>query len=224
MLERRARPGDEARARTLDDQAGETFARLGMEPLAPAGCAPTLRLTGAPPSLEREGDYWSLAGADPPVRLRDSDGLRYLDHLLRHPGVEFHAADLLPLGRRGGDADAPLDGDAGPLLDGAAKAAYRRRLEDLRETVAEAEGFSDATRAARARAEMEQIAAELARAVGLGGRDRNAASAAERARVNVTLRIRNALKRIGELSPRLGHELGACIRTGLFCSYQPPPR
>ena len=39
---------------------------------------------------------------------------------------------------------------------------------------------------------------EMARAVGLGGRDRRAGSAAERARLNVTRAIKSALQKISE--------------------------
>jgi hypothetical protein len=60
--------------------------------------------------------------------------------------------------------------------------------------------------------------------VGLGGRDRRAASSAERARVNVTRAIRAALGRIAEHSPALGRHLEATVRTGTFCSYVPDPR
>ncbi len=70
---------------------------------------------------------------------------------------------------------------------------------------------------------MEAIAAELSGAVGLGGRDRKAASSAERARVNVTRAFRSALKRISDQDPGLGRYLESCVRTGAFCSYRPDP-
>lgn len=82
-------------------------------------------------------------------------------------------------------------GDAGALLDAQAKAAYRRRLQDLRADADEAEAMGDGERAARARQEIDALAHELARAVGLGGRDRRAAAPAERARVNVSRAIKN---------------------------------
>jgi hypothetical protein len=67
------------------------------------------------------------------------------------------------------------------------------------------------------------IARELARSVGLGGRDRRAASAAERARVSVTRAIRHALARIHVHAPRLGAHLDHAIRTGTYCAYRPDP-
>ncbi len=64
---------------------------------------------------------------------------------------------------------------------------------------------------------------ELARAVGLGGRDRPVASAAERARVTVTVRIKKTLAKITRCHPGLGHHLTTTIKTGRCCSYCPDP-
>ena len=44
--------------------------------------------------FRREGHYWTVAYAEQVVRLKDSRGLRYLAHLLRHPGQEILAIDL----------------------------------------------------------------------------------------------------------------------------------
>jgi hypothetical protein len=42
-----------------------------------------------------EGEYWTIAYEGQTCRLRDSKGLRYLAHLLRHPAERFSAADLI---------------------------------------------------------------------------------------------------------------------------------
>ena len=127
-----------------------------------------------------------------------------------------------------GDADVEArragDGDAGALLDPQAKREYRTRLEDLRAEIEEAESFNDPERAARAREEMEFIARELSSAVGLGGRDRKAASNAERARVNVTRAVKGVIRRIAAEDESLGRELETTVHTGYFCRYEPDPR
>jgi non-specific serine/threonine protein kinase len=114
--------------------------------------------------------------------------------------------------------------DAGPALDGRARAQYRGRLATLRAQLEEAERFDDALKAAELREEIHFIAAEVARSVGLGGRDRPAASVAERARVNVRRAIQATLKRIAAGDPELGRYLETTIRTGTFCRYAPDPR
>jgi len=75
-------------------------------------------------------------------------------------------------------------------------AAYRQRLLDLDEELAESERLADLGRREMLQAEREALLAELARAVGLGGRTRSAGSATERARVNVQRRIKDAVARI----------------------------
>jgi hypothetical protein len=112
--------------------------------------------------------------------------------------------------------------DTVPLLDAQAREAYRRRLGELEDDLEQARSWADPERAARAEAEIDALVDELARAAGLGGRDRAAPSPAERARVSVTKAIRNALKTIARHSPALGDHLAASVHTGRFCSYAPP--
>jgi len=157
-----------------------------------------------------------------------------LGELLRNPGRELFALDLAQAEKErvGGDArsleggSAALrgPGDAGPLLDARAKAEYRRRLEDLREDLDEAERLNDPERAAKAREEIGFLTDELVRATGLGGRDRKAASAVERARQSVTVAIRTTIDKITENSPALGGHLAATVKTGKFCVYAPDGR
>lgn len=45
--------------------------------------------------FRREGEYWTIVYQDTVLRLRDSRGLRYIAHLLRHPGTRFAARDLM---------------------------------------------------------------------------------------------------------------------------------
>jgi hypothetical protein len=69
--------------------------------------------------------------------------------------------------------------------------------------------------------EMQQLVGQLAAAFGLGGRDRRAASAAERARLNVTRALRAAPARLTEALPEAGAALDRRVRTGLYCAYEP---
>jgi hypothetical protein len=220
--------------RTL--RAAQAGGSVSAEPAAAAAAAPDLSRN----VFRQEGEYWTVVFDGSVVRLRDAKGLRYLARLLAHPGREFHAVDLeaaaegqqgqvAPVGPRGRDGGGELAvrpdlGDAGALLDATAKAAYRARLGELRAELEEAEGFNDPARATKARQEMDFLVGELARAVGLGGRDRRAASHAERARLNATRAIRAAMANLAEANPALGRHLSATIRTGRYCSYTPDPR
>lgn len=189
-------------------------------------------------TFHREGHYWTVAYDGSLVRLRDSKGLGYLSRLLTNPGREFHVVDMegeqsraAPAASGPGRRSVPAEleerpdlGDAGELLDAQAKAEYRARLEDLRAELDEAESYNDPVRAAKIKEEIDFIVSEIARAVGLGGRDRRAASHAERARLNVTRAIKAALDNIVRNHPSLGLHLRSTIRTGRYCSYTPDPR
>jgi hypothetical protein len=171
-----------------------------------------------------EGEYWTIAHAGRVLRLRDTRGLRFLAHLLQRPDSEVLAIDLVQTtaGEPGGVRSTSTSGGAGALLDARAKADYRRRLADLESEREEAERFADVERASRANDEIEVISQELSRAVGIGGRDRPASDDAERARVLVTVRVREALRRIADGAPELGAHLSAFVKTGRYCCYRPP--
>ena len=211
-------------------RAGIASARRTPEPSTDSSAAEVT--TGV---FAREGDYWTISYAGSETRLKDTKGLRYIAQLLKVPGREVHVLDLatsvegsLPqsIGPRVEHDDLSSDGfgDAGVILDATAKAAYKQRLVDLREDLEEAEGFNDPERAARAQEEIDALISQLAGGVGLGGRDRKAASQAEKARVNITKSVKEALKRIDENHGQLGDHLRATIRTGAYCAYVPDPR
>jgi tetratricopeptide (TPR) repeat protein len=171
-------------------------------------------------TFRRTGDHWLIAYADRSVTIRDLRGLAYLERLLREPGREMHVLDLAAPA-----AGAVLQiGDAGVLLDDEAKTAYKRRIAEIEEDIAEAEALGDDARAVRAKVEREFLVRELSRAVGLGGRDRRAAAASERARASVTQAVRLAIARIAEHHPPLGEHLARTIRTGTYCVYLSDPR
>jgi hypothetical protein len=160
------------------------------------------------------------------VRLRDTKGLRYLAALVASPGVERHALDLvdrvegvaLP-----GGVDRRALGDAGSLLDARARTAYRHRIEQLRGEADDALAAGRLETAEACQSELDQLVAQLAAAFGLGGRDRRAASATERARLNVTRALRTAITGLTEALPEAGRALDRRVRTGLFCVYAPEP-
>ena len=183
---------------------------------------------GPPPAggvevFRREGDYWSVAFGGLTVRVRDLKGMRYLARLLADPGREHHVLDLVAAETGSGAAGLRHStlGDAGEMLDARAKDAYRRRLLDIEDDIEQALSRGEDERAAQADREREFLVRELARAVGLGGRDRRATSSSERARVAVTRAIRQAIRRVAEHHPELGAHLDDAVRTGAYCAYAP---
>jgi len=185
-----------------------------------------------------EGEIWAIAYDGTKVLMKPSRGLALIAQLLGQPGREIAASELvgrifpaaglrasIEIGAQtSGGLTAGGTDDAGELLDAPARTAYKRRLVELREELAEAEQNNDIGRCERLRTEIEFLTVELARAVGLGGRARRAGSHAERARINVTRTIAAALAKIAACHPALGAHLSRTIHTGTFCSYAPDPR
>ena len=234
--------GNDARALLEFQAAHAAFERIGADFQA-ARAEHAIAERPAPPMasdaretenvFRREGDYWSVAFEGHIAHLRDAIGVRYLARLLGNPGQEFHVLDLVGL-LHGAPAETVHvvepgltcrdASDAGEMLDPRAKDAYRRRLTEIEDDLEEARALGDVSRVEQATAERDFLARELSRAVGLGGRDRRAGSAAERARASVTRAVRQAIARIRAHHPPLAAHLERTIRTGTYCAYLPDPR
>jgi tetratricopeptide (TPR) repeat protein len=178
---------------------------------------PVAALPRAELTLHRDGETWVVGAGDRSIRLRDSKGMRLLARLVAERGRELHVLDL----EHEGGAAGIDRGDAGEILDPDARAQYRERVRALRDEIEEAEQWADPARAERAQDELHAIEDELARAVGLGGRARRSGAAAERARVNVQRRLRDAMRRVAAQDDALGRHLEWAVRTGMYCSYDP---
>jgi len=184
------------------------------------------------------GENWTVGYAGNTFSLRASKGLAYIHRLLGNPREEFHSLDLLsgsgaqftPESSTFETSSTETDlsvgrlGDAGEMLDSKAKQDYKRKLLDLRENLEDVRERGNTERAEEIESEIEFLAREISRAVGLGGRDRRAGSAAERARLNVTRAIKAALQKISEHHQALAELLEKSIKTGSYCSYSPTPR
>jgi predicted ATPase/type II secretory pathway predicted ATPase ExeA len=202
--------------------------------------SPTPSPQSLTPSLFRcEGEYWTLSFAGVTCRLKEARGLHYIAHLLQHPHQDFHVLTLISaragLSEKTSEAPSFQDpsisfdhvegfSDAGEVLDSQARAAYKQRLAELREELAEAQTFHDLGRSEQLTAEIDFLTHELTRAFGLGGRARRVGAPAERARVNITRAIKIALRKIVEHHPALGQHLASTIKTGAYCSYTPDVR
>jgi len=195
--------------------------RLTEEALADVGDGTQLATPGAPSAsgeFRRAGRLWHLAWRGETATVPDSKGMRDLATLLSTPGREIAAVDLVEAA-----AGQPVTAgaDTGPQLDSRAREEYRRRLADLEEELAEAEDNADGGRVEVLSEERDFLVAELAGALGLGGRPRTTGDPVERARKAVTMRVGTALKGVAEVHPALARHLRASVSTGRFCSYQP---
>lgn len=233
--------GDELSARLELSSAQQAYADYGAVRRA-ADAAARLSGTGSTPqhidgpavrgTFRIDGPSWLLALAGVEARVKDLKGVRYLHRLVAEPGREFHVLDLVAV-ENGTLHPAEPDrsgthsirrGEPGlPVLDDAARAAYRRRLAEVDEDIEEATRFNDIARLAKAEADRDYLVTEMTRAVGLGDRARTTGVSSERARTSVARSLRYALAEIAARHPAAAEHLRTSVRTGTYCSYQPDP-
>src|SRR5579885_2699442 len=173
------------------------------------------------PAFRLEDGHWTISYAGQVIRLKRLKGLNLIAYLLSRPNQEVHSLELAGLAGLEPGVECAESSDLGPILDSTAKQSYRSRIRELREELEEARSFNDFARAGKLEEEFCVITRELARAVGLGGRDRRPGSQAERSRLRVTSAIRWATSKIAKQHPTLGRLLSQTIRTGTSCSYVP---
>lgn len=193
--------------------AATAAARHSLTPLPPRVRSSRAALVG---ELTRDGAIWHLRWRGAATTVRHSKGVLDIARLLERTGHEIHALDLMnPTGA------APDTGGTGPMLDDAARRAYKKRLEELERDLDDATSMADHAGVELLEQEREHLVAEITRAYGLGGRARTAGDPAERARNAVGMRIATAIKAIATTAPDLARHLDRSIITGRYCSYQP---
>jgi hypothetical protein len=169
--------------------------------------------------FQKQGQTWSLVYEGVPKSVRHSLGMAYIRHLLQNPGAEIHAAALRSAVT--GVEIAHLLGSAGQHLDPTALRSYRERVAEIDRDLADADSDHDLARKEALQADRELVLAELRRAVGLGGRRREAASGRERARTSVSHAVHAAFRAIQKEHEPLWRHLTNSVTVGEILSYRP---
>jgi tetratricopeptide (TPR) repeat protein len=215
LLERRA-AGDRDQAAHLLELAAAAAEAIGLAtldtgPAVESRAAPLLRAT-----FRRDGAVWEIAYSERVVHLPDARGLGDIGYLLARQGEAVSVLELA------GEPGVAATGDRGALaLDDRARREIRAELRRLDDAESEAEAAGDGEGAALVREQRQELAAAVARDLGLGGRSRRVGDPIERARKTVSIRIRRTIAAIGRAHPELGRHLERSIDTGTWCAYRP---
>ena len=179
-----------------------------------------------------DGSAWIVELAGVQARVKDLKGIRYLRRLVGEPGREFHVLDLVAVEHgtlRTGSSQqlgelSHRHGESGlPVIDQAARDAYRRRLADVDEDIEEATQRNDLGRLEKAEADRRYLIRELTSAVGLGGQTRTVGSSSERARTSVARSVHYALNQIADRHAAFAEHVRSSVHTGTYCTYRPDP-
>ncbi|HVY28303.1 MAG TPA: AAA family ATPase [Polyangiaceae bacterium] len=202
--------GEECQMPGLVARAHAHLSGTEAPPVSVARPAAALQLV-----MSKEGELYRLERGGLSVRIRASRGAELLARLVDAPGQEIHVLALAA------DEAPTVESNAGDSVDRSALRQYKARLQELSELLADAEQRADSGRAEALRREQAALEREVSRALGLGGKVRQAGSTSERARVNVQRRLKDTLERVMEASPELGAWLTRSVRTGTYCSFCP---
>lgn len=185
--------------------------KLALELLSSAGpLADAAEGFEASIECRREDSRWVLTMGTRTAAVTDCVGVRYLAVLLDNPGQEIRASEL---------AGLPADFVAHqPVVDSQALAAYRRRLTELEEEIADARG--NEVLLDNAQREYDAITTELLHSQGLGGRVRTFTGSQERARTSVQKAIKRALARLQDADALIADTLARRLTTGFTVVYR----
>jgi len=162
--------------------------------------------------FRKENELWEISYLGQSVMLPEMKGFHNLLALLLRQSEEIHCSELM-------QSESPSEQEE--VFDEKAKNNYKKRMQSLQEDLEEAESLHNHEQAEKISYELDQLIEHLSKATGMGGKTRKLKSPVERSRAAVTLRIRSAIKKIGQAHPDLGKHLTNTVRTGTFCSYQP---
>jgi hypothetical protein len=212
----RGRPGDVDLAVGALHQAAKEARSMGMAQRAEqwweaAGALVDRRDPGAA-LLRHEGDRWTVRVGDHHVIAPDLIGFRYLALLLERPGQDVTALELVrdvELARGRAHAGPP------------SIEAYRRRVREIDEELADIDVERDVARVERLRGEREALRRELLTVLGMVGGERAAAGPGEQARTTVDRAVERALESLAAADAELANELRSTVVTGPLCRYAP---
>jgi hypothetical protein len=213
-LRLRADRGDAELSASLLAEARQDAADLNLA--LPPSPSPSHRGPSAPARIRcrRRGRLWQISLGSRAALVEDVRGMSYLATLLAHPGREVPALELAS------PAAARPQASVQPVLDLAARDAYRDRITRLRQELLAVDS-ANRSRTAAIEHEIGWLEAELGSAQGLFGRSRRFTDDEERARVAVSKAIHRAIGRVEDADPVVGALLRSRVRTGRRCCYLP---
>lgn len=198
----------------------------GARLIASADAEPLLRESGGALRVgasdgcvfQKQGKTWRLVFEGVTRGVRHSNGMDYIAELLRNPNSEIHSARLRDV--VAGERPRAL-GSAGDVLDTEALREIKKRLDANKAEQEEAAELQDEVRQEKLQEEFDALRAAVARAKGLGGRKRQAASDLERARQSVSRAIHRAIRAISREHESLGRHLDVSLKIGDVLVYAP---
>jgi len=164
------------------------------------------------------GEFWRLTFDGQTVYLKDSVGLAYIARLLNEPSRDIPAVSLFA--SRAGIDPRIASGSSGKLLEEADRKKYQNLYREYTEELEQARRNNDLGRIEKLQTQMDGLASEIARAIGLGGRSREKTDA-DKVSKSVSMAVSRDIERVAGEHATLGRHLNAAINYGYTFRYAP---
>jgi hypothetical protein len=195
--------------------------------------------------FRKDGRIWEITFDGKTIRLADTKGLQYINHLISHPNEEVHVSRLVAIARkptatravRKGEIqpDEPSDGPrtsggygasaighGEPMLDRDAISEIKETRQDLLNRIAEAEKNHDEAIAEKLQKELHLLN-KYANKMIYRGKAKTLGNDGDKFRKSVSKCIQATLGKIEQEHPTLWNHFTDSISTGWCCSYKPGP-
>jgi hypothetical protein len=179
--------------------------------------------------FKRAGDTWELMFEGAYFTVKDSKGMAYIRLLLQSPDRTLDSLELIAVSgvttakqiSKEDKAYLALSRDIGEeVLDKRAQSEYKAEIMNFEREIANAERNNDFGKVEILRTQKAEVAEQLLRHTGLGGRSRTFSAASEKARKAVSNAITTALNRINQYSPKMKEHLKTRIVRGKLLSFR----
>ncbi|NUO10401.1 MAG: hypothetical protein HUU08_17380 [Candidatus Brocadia sp.] len=175
------------------------------------------------------GNVWQTVYNGEEKFFKDTDGFRYIHHLIQHKGKKIHVSDLREVVANSENTRilkekvsnvefSEVSHDIGySVLDDRAKKEYRERLTELQEKIKDAENRGSELERKELQGEYDYILKELQLNTNIKGRSRKLGDKHDADRVLIKKSISNTLSKIKEQNKELSEHLESSIETGFDC-------
>lgn len=170
--------------------------------------------------FEWDGDSWRLVFDGGCTTIKNIKGTRLLATLLSNPCRDLYCPDIRA--QESGNPILKVNEFKDVITDDAAKKAYKNKLQEWEEELADAKACNDYGRQAAAQENVDSLKEHLLRLHGYNGRTRKFSTNAERARKAVRKNIITILNGEGMSKlPKAQRHFNNCISFGTFICYAP---
>lgn len=163
------------------------------------------------------GSMWQVTYEGITKHVKNIKGCQYIHLLMQNIRKPLFVSEIIS--HVAGNMKLKATGNAGEILTDQSIEEYRKRYQDLQQSICQAEKTGADT--GKLKDELMLLAEQVKSATGLGGRKRRGCDDVEKMRIAVCNNINRTIAEITKFNKELGMHLKNSISTGIFVIYYP---